>query len=133
MDDSATRIMLVDDHEPTRLEISGLISQEDDMVVVGDVETGEEAVSMASELEPSLIVMDLFMPGINGLEATRQILAENEYVRVLALSNYYDKQIESEIRRCGAKGFVNKSHAFEELLPAIRKVAAGGEYFSTND
>jgi two-component system invasion response regulator UvrY len=124
-----TSILLVDDHDPTRTEVAELINEQEDMQVVGQAETGKQGIRLADELHPSVIVMDIIMPGISGIEATRSILSEHEDIRVLALSNYAGQTLEEEIRQSGAMGYVCKAQAYEELIPAIHAVSAGEEYF----
>ena len=128
-----TRILLVDDHEATRREIARLIDRQPDMVIVGDASTGEEGVSLSAELSPSLVVMDIFMPGINGFEATEKIVEGNRDVLVIALSNCNGSELEYQVRQSGAMGYVHKSNAYEELVAAIRAVVTGKEYFHSND
>jgi DNA-binding NarL/FixJ family response regulator len=122
------RIMLVDDHKPTRDEMRGLLSIEPDMSVVAEAETGEEAVRLAREHRPDVIVMDIVMPGINGIETTRRILAEQPDIKVLALSNHSGRTLVLAILNIGGLGYVPKNKAFEELIPALRCVATGQQY-----
>jgi DNA-binding NarL/FixJ family response regulator len=122
------RIMLVDDHKPTRDEVRGLISIEPDMTVVAEADTGEDAVRLAREHRPDAIVMDIMMPGMNGIETTRRILTEQPDIKVLALSNHSGRSLVLAILNIGGLGYVPKNRAFEELIPALRCVADGQQY-----
>jgi two-component system, NarL family, invasion response regulator UvrY len=124
----AVRIMIVDDHKPTRDEIRGLIEHQPGMDVVAEVATGEEAVDMARARQPDVIVMDILLPGMNGIEAMRRICSEQPDVRVLAISNHFGESLIQTIFDAGGLGYVRKSRAFEQLVPAVRSVAAGKLY-----
>lgn len=124
------RILIVDDHEPTRTEMRSLIEREPDMNVVAEVATGEESVSLARAEHPDIVVMDILLPGMNGIEATRRILAEQPATKVLALSNHFGDSLVKAILNAGSLGYVLKGKAFEELIPALRSVAAGRQYIS---
>jgi len=122
--------MLVEDHQPTRKEMRSLIEGESDMTVVAESPTGEDAVDKARELHPDIIIMDILLPGINGIETTRQIRAELPEVKVLALSNHIGDALVRAILKVGGLGYVRKRRAFEELVPALRSVAAGKKYIA---
>jgi DNA-binding NarL/FixJ family response regulator len=122
------RILLVDDHEPTRQEMRALIERQADMTVVAESETGEDAVDQARQERPDVVVMDILLPGMNGIETTRKIRAEQPGVRVLALSNHFGASLVQAILDAGGLGYVRKSRAFEELIPALRSVAEGKPY-----
>jgi len=122
------KILLIDDHKETRKEMSGLINAEKGLTVVSEASTGEEGVQKAGEIKPDLIVMDILLPGINGIEATKIIVANNPDARILALSNHSGHFLVQAVLKAGAIGYVRKDRAFEDLLPAIRTVAAGKQY-----
>ena len=124
------RILLVDDHAPTRQETRSLIEREADMQVVGEAETGEDAVEKARLEMPDLIVMDILLPGMNGIQATRKIRAEQPGVKVVALSNHSGQSVVKAIFDAGGLGYVQKNKAFEELVPALRTAAQGKRYLS---
>ena len=124
------RILLVEDHKPTRDEMRALIEREPDMTVVAEAGTGEDAVDRAREERPDVIVMDVLLPGMNGIETTRKVRAENPDLRVLALSNHFGESLVRAILDAGGLGYVRKNRAFEELIPALRSVAAGAQYVS---
>ena len=122
------RILLVEDHKPTRDEIRALLERQSDMSVVAEAETGEEALDRAREQKPELVVMDILLPGMNGVDTTRKILAEQPSVKVLALSNHFGDSLVKAILDAGSLGYVRKTKALEELIPALRSVAAGKQY-----
>lgn len=100
------------------------------MEVVGEAADGHEVVAAARTLQPEVIIMDIAMPGLNGIEATRQIVGENPAIRVVALSMYADRRFVTQILRAGALGYVLKEAAFEELARAIQTVVSGKPYLS---
>ena len=122
-------ILLVDDHVATREEMVSLIKEQEDLDVVGQAGNGEDGVRLAKELHPDVIVMDVVMPGMNGIDATRAIRASNSAVRVLALSNHTGRNLVQVVVDAGAAGYVRKDRAYEELIPAIRAVGNGKQYF----
>jgi DNA-binding NarL/FixJ family response regulator len=121
-------VLLVDDHEATREELRLLLSQQPGIAVTGVAGSGEEAVEKARGLKPRVVVMDIALPGMTGVEATRLIVSERPQTTVLALSNYSGKGLVQSIQDAGAAGYVRKDRAFEELLPAILAVAAGRKF-----
>ena len=123
-------ILLVDDHQPTRDDMRALVERQPDMTVVAESPTGEDAVAQARALRPDIVIMDIRLPGMNGIEATRAICAENPDIKVLALSNHFGESLTNAILNAGGRGYVKKSKAFEELIPALQAVAAGRQYFS---
>ncbi|HEX7240269.1 MAG TPA: response regulator transcription factor [Longimicrobiaceae bacterium] len=117
------RILLADDHAIFRSGLEALLRLEPDMEVVGKVGTGEEAVERVNALHPDVVVMDLGMPGIGGLEATRQIAALRTDTRVLVLTSHAEDEYLLSVLEAGAHGFVHKASADEDLTSAIRLVA----------
>jgi DNA-binding NarL/FixJ family response regulator len=122
------KLMIVDDHAIVREGLRGLLEKEPDMEVAGEACNGLEAVKLAKELQLDVIIMDVNMPCMNGIEATRRILAANRDVRVLALSLESDRRFIVEVLEAGAKGYVLKDAFFAELATAIRTVADGDTY-----
>jgi DNA-binding NarL/FixJ family response regulator len=122
-----TRVLVVDDQALLRTAFSSLIDAEDDLEVVGQAADGRQAVELAANLGPDIVVMDVRMPVMDGIEATRQIFSERtEFVpRVLILTTFDLDEYVFEALRAGASGFALKSRPLEELLSAIRTVAAG--------
>ena len=121
-------LLLVEDHEPTRRELILLLCREADLNVVGEAASGEDAIAMARALRPNVVLMDLALPGMSGVEATREIVAADPDVRVVAVSNYGGRNIVEATMEAGAVGYVRKSRAFEDLIPAIRAVVSGQSY-----
>lgn len=115
-------ILLIDDHEPTRREVCGLIEGEPDLSVVGQSTNAKEGLDKAEQLEPAVIIMDLAMPGMNGLAATRYLMERHPRSRVVVLSNHVGHDLVQLALAAGAKGYVRKDHAYEELVPAVRAV-----------
>ena len=124
------RILLADDHKITRQGLRSLLDKEFDMEVVAEAEQGRTAVRLVRELLPDVVIMDVSMPDLNGMEATRQIVGEFSGVKVVALSMHSDTLFVSEMLKSGASGYLLKDCAFEELARAIRTVVAGRTYLS---
>jgi DNA-binding NarL/FixJ family response regulator len=125
-----TKILLVDDHKILRDGICSLLKGYDDIEVIGEAPDGKTALQMVNELLPDLVIMDISMPDMNGIDATRRILNEHPDVKVIALSMHHDKQFVSEIFRAGASGYLIKDSAFDELDHAIRIVMNGKTYIN---
>ena len=124
------RIILAEDHRITREGLVNLLQERSDMEVVGEAENGREAVKLASELSPDLVIMDVTMPDLNGIDATRIITSGSNNTKVIALSMYSDKQFVQGMIQAGASGYLLKDCAFEELVSAIRAVIQGDTYLS---
>ncbi|MGZ8579622.1 MAG: response regulator [Actinomycetota bacterium] len=103
------RVLIVDDQEPFRLAARMVVEATEGFDVVGESETGEESVTMAAELTPDLVLMDVNLPGINGLDATRQILASSDTVVVLLLSTYEEEEYAPRAAECGAAAYIPKA------------------------
>lgn len=124
------RVLLADDHALVRTGIAMMIRQQSDMEVAGEAENGRDAVAQAKKLTPSIIVMDISMPDLNGIDATHQVAALSPAPKVIALSGHTDRRAVVDILRAGASGYVVKNAAPQELMLAIRTVAAGQVYLS---
>lgn len=124
------RIMLADDHRLFRDGLRTLLSQQSDMEVVGEAVDGPGVLTSARELRPDILLMDISMPGLNGIEATRRVLAEYPTIRIIMLSMHADQRYVSESLRAGALGYVLKDSAIDELLTAIRTVSRGQRFLS---
>lgn len=123
------KIILADDHKIMRNGLCSLLENEPDIEVVGEADDGRTAVEMALRLKPDIVVMDLAMPDLNGIEATRQI-TKADGIKVLALSMHSDKRFVVGALQAGASGYVLKDCAFEELIRAIHIVATNQTYLS---
>jgi two-component system response regulator NreC len=124
------RIILADDHQIVRQGLRILLEAEPDMEVVAEADNGRKVLRMANELTPDIIIMDLSMPELNGIEATRQILAEVPGIRIIALSMHSDSLFVLNMIRAGASGYLLKDCALEELVKAIRAVVNNKTYLS---
>lgn len=127
-----TRIVLADDHDLMRQGLRMLLAARNDVDVIEDVRNGREAVLAAERHHPDLVLMDIVMPGLNGLEATRQIRRRSPRTRVIVISAFVDDEQIIAALRAGASGYVKKSADADELLRAIQTVMRGEEYFSAD-
>lgn len=124
------RIMLADDHSVVRQGFRRILESQDDMEIVGEASNGNEALREAAELKPDVIVMDVAMPELNGIEATRRLSETSGKTRVLALSMHKDAVYVREILRAGARGYLLKDAFDSDLVAAVRAVARGEAYLS---
>ena len=125
------RVLVADDHSLLRRALVELLSQQDLVEVVGEAAHGREAVEESEELRPDVVLMDMVMPGLNGIEATRQIVKRLPSTRVVILTAYLEDERLLEALRAGAAGYVVKNSNLDELLLAIQSVHRGNRYFST--
>ena len=126
-----TRILVADDHGVVRKGLRFLLERHDDMEVVGEASSGREAIRMAEELDPQIIIMDIAMPQFNGIDAAEQVLRKNSDARVIMLSMYTDEEFLTRSLAAGVKGYLLKDSAEVDLVPAVRAVAAGKSFFSS--
>ena len=125
-----TRLVLADDNRQFCDSVRALLDKQPRLKVEGEVQDGVAAILLARALEPDVVIMDVVMPRLNGIEATRQIVSSLPYVKVIALSVHADKRFVEAMLGAGASGYVLKDHAFKELPMAIRTVVGGQTYFS---
>lgn len=123
-------VLLVDDHTVVRQGLRALLSPEEDIEVIGEAENGRQAVQLARTQPPDVVVMDVAMPLLNGLEATRQILKNHPSSRVLVLTTYGDDECVRQLTEAGVSGYLIKQTAANDLVKAIREVNKGNVYFS---
>jgi DNA-binding NarL/FixJ family response regulator len=121
---SKITVLLADDHPIMRPGIAAILAAESDVEIVGEAEDGAQAVALAEQIHPRVVIMDIAMPVMNGIEATRQIVSRFPETRVLVLSSYTDTETVSELTAAGASGFIAKFNASSELVDSIRHTAA---------
>jgi two-component system NarL family response regulator len=121
------RILLVDDHAMIR-EALRMVLEKDSEIHVAEAGDGETALRMAAEWQPEIVIMDVSLPGMSGIETTRQLLARHPEIRVLALSTYDEPAIVQQMLEIGVKGYISKSEAGAELIQGIRRIRAGFNY-----
>ena len=126
----ATKVLIVDDHGILRQGIQALIEKHSDMEVVGQADNGLTAVELARELQPDVVLMDVSMPILNGIEATRQIKSELPDIKVLALSVHAKREFVLDMVRAGVSGYMLKECVFDDLVHAIKVIVAGQSYLS---
>lgn len=124
------KVVLADDHLVVRMGIAAILSLERDIAVVGEADNGEDAVRLARELKPDVVVMDIMMPRKNGVEATIEILRENPAAKVLALTTFGTSQDIRQLLEAGAVGALLKTSSQDEIVSAIREVACGKRVIS---
>ena len=126
----STRILLADDHQMVREGIRSLLEKESDIEIVGEAEEGRKAVHLARKLQPDVVLMDITMPKLNGVEATGQIISEFPQTKVIALSMHFSRIFVLNMLKAGALGYILKGDSSEELIEGVRTVSEGGAYFS---
>jgi two-component system response regulator NreC len=124
------RVILADDHTILRHGLSKLIQQQEDMEVIAQAGDGHSTVELTRDLSPDIVIMDIGMPDLNGIDATRQIIRDFPKVKIIGLSMHSGKKFVIEMLKAGASGYLLKDCAFEELIIAIKTVASGKVYLS---
>lgn len=124
------RILLADDHGIIRQGLRSLLEKQRDLEIVAEAKNGREALALVREEKPDIVIMDITMPNLNGITATHKIVSEYSKTKVIALSIHSDKRFVTGMLRAGASGYILKECLFDELVQAIRTVAAGGTYLS---
>ncbi|WP_313024283.1 response regulator transcription factor GacA [Pseudomonas lopnurensis] len=124
------RVLVVDDHDLVRTGISRMLGDIDGLHVIGQADSGEEAIKKARELKPDVVLMDVKMPGIGGLEATRKLLRSYPDLKVIAVTICEEDPFPTRLLQAGAAGYLTKGAALEEMIQAIRMVFAGQRYIS---
>jgi len=125
-----TRILLADDHAMIRQGLCSLLEKQPDIEVVGAVDDGRKALDLIRELHPNVVIMDISMPNLNGIDAARKISRDFERVKIIALSIHSSRRYVGEMLKAGASGYILKECLFDELMEAIKTVCAGGIYLS---
>ncbi len=126
-----TTILVADDHDLVRMGIVRMLADVPGLSVVAEASTGEQAVQLVREKRPNVVLMDVKMPGIGGLEATKKILSINENTKVIAVTGVSDDIYADRLMKAGAAGYVTKEAGFDEIVKGIQKVIAGGRYMSS--
>ena len=124
------RVLVVDDHDLVRTGISRMLADIDGLQVIGQADSGEEAIRKSRELKPDVVLMDIKMPGIGGLEATRKLLRSYPDIKVIAVTICEEDPFPTRLLQAGAAGYLTKGAALEEMVQAIRMVCAGQRYIS---
>jgi DNA-binding NarL/FixJ family response regulator len=124
------KILICDDHKIFREGLRALLEKQAGVKVVGEARDGLEAVRLDKELSPDVIIMDITMPGLNGIEATRKITKNRKNARIIGLSMHNDRKYVTEIFKAGARAYLLKDSAFEELMGAIEAVSSGRSFLS---
>lgn len=126
----STRIVLVDDHQIVRVGLKSLLERETGFQVVGEAGDGREALAVVDELDPDVVIMDIAMPGLNGIDATIRIRADRPRVKIIILSMHLERAYIVETLKAGASGYLLKERAVDELIPAINAVTTGRKFLS---
>ena len=126
----SVKVLIADDHKIIRERLLNLLEKQKDLDIVGEAEDGFIALKKARELKPNIIIMDIGMPNLNGIDATRQIRSESPQTKVIALSMHADKRFVAEMLKAGASGYILKDSAFKELVQAIRASLVNKIYLS---
>lgn len=126
----SVRILLADDHTVLRQGLRFLLEEQLDIEVIGEAENGRKALELVAELTPDLVIMDITMPDLNGIDATKRIISQFPDIKIIALSIHSSRQFVADMLKAGALGYVLKECSFDELIQAIRTVTAGNIYLS---
>jgi two-component system invasion response regulator UvrY len=126
------KVLVVDDHELVRTGICRMLVDTPEIQVVGEAESGEQAIELARQHQPDGVLLDVNMPGIGGVETTRRLLQSSTGIKVLAVSGLSEEPYPSMLLKAGASGYITKGAPLDEMVRAIRKVMQGGKYFSAD-
>ena len=126
------RVLVVDDHDLVRMGISRMLADSADIDVVGEAESGDTAIKMVKSLSPDVVLLDVNMPNIGGIEATKRLVQLETDVKILAVSSLSAQPYPSMLLKAGVHGYITKGTPLDEMIRAIKKVYAGGRYFSSD-
>jgi two-component system invasion response regulator UvrY len=126
------KVLVVDDHELVRTGICRMLTDTPDIQIVGEAESGEQAIELARQHQPEVVLLDVNMPGIGGVETTRRLLQSVPGIKILAVSGLSEEPYPSMLLKAGASGYITKGAPLDEMVRAIRKVIQGGKYFSAD-
>lgn len=130
MSEKQIRVLVADDHQLVRKNVQALLNKENDITVVGTASNGEETVRLAEALVPDIVIMDITMPLLDGIQSTQQIQKLALPTRVIMLSMHTNKQVVAQAMRCGASGYVPKKSVVQDLVTAVRRVNNGLTFLS---
>lgn len=126
------KVLLVDDHELVRSGVRRLLDDSQDIVVVGEASNGEQALELANECQPDVVLMDLSMPGIGGLEATRKLMKQHPDCKVIVVTVHAEEPFPKRLLEAGAVGYLTKGCGIDEIVKAIKSVSNGTRYIATD-
>lgn len=126
------KVLVVDDHDLVRMGISRMLSDSPDIEVIGEADNGETAIHLAKAIKPDVILLDVNMPTIGGLEVTKRLLQTDKHTKILAVSSLASQPYPSMLIKAGVSGYITKGTPFAEMIKAIKKVHQGGRYFSAD-
>ena len=126
------KVLVVDDHALVRTGICRMLADTPDIQIVGEAESGEQAIELARQHQPEVVLLDVNMPGIGGVETTRRLLQSVTGIKILAVSGLSEEPYPSMLLKAGASGYITKGAPLDEMVRAIRKVIQGGKYFSAD-
>jgi DNA-binding NarL/FixJ family response regulator len=129
-DENKIRVLIADDHGIMRKGLELIISDSEKIEIIAQVDTGLKAIEMARRLSPDIVLMDISMPGLNGIDAAKQIRIENPEIKIIALSAHANRHFVKDMLKAGASGYILKDSLATDLLDAIDAVVAGGKYLS---
>ncbi|MGP9689146.1 response regulator [Psychrobacter sp. AOP22-C1-C5] len=124
------KVLVVDDHDLVRMGISRMLSDSADIEVVGEADSGDMAIKLAKQLHPDVILLDVNMPNIGGLEATKRLIQLDMGIKILAVSSMSAQPYPSMLIKAGVNGYITKGTPLDEMISAVKKVYKGGRYFS---
>ena len=124
------RVLVVDDHDLVRMGISRMLSDSIDIEVIGEADSGDMAIKMAKQLSPDVVLLDVNMPNIGGVEATKRLVQLNMGIKILAVSSMATQPYPSMLLKAGVNGYITKGTPLDEMIRAIKKLYQGGRYFS---
>ena len=124
------RVLVVDDHDLVRMGISRMLSDSPDIEVVGEADSGDMAIKLAKQLRPDVVLLDVNMPNIGGLEATKRLVQLDMGIKILAVSSMVTQPYPSMLLKAGVNGYITKGTPLDEMIRAIKKLYQGGRYFS---